>query len=70
MLGVVNNKFWGRDEFDFENCSGVHVGAWVVSDGVPSSYKGLVLFNMKWKTRGDQYIDALNCMIAHPREGC
>ena len=29
-----------------ENCSGVNVGAWVVSAGVPSSCKGLVLIIM------------------------
>ena len=53
-----------------ENCSGVHMGAWVVSAGVPSPYKGLVLINMKCKTIGDQYMDGLICVTAHPREGC
>ena len=53
-----------------ENCSGVHVGAWVVSASVPSPYKSLVLLNMKWKTSGDQYMDGLICETAHYRAGC
>ena len=44
-MNIANGEVLTAKSMD--NCSGVHLGAWVVSAGVSSPYKGLVLLKMK-----------------------